>query len=174
MLRSATVVYRRPVRQHERMSQWLAGRGIIISRFGHPNGVIFRRSQCTMADITDGASNTYLIGERYWSPDHYYRWAGPGRRSRLDTRLRLRYRPLVVGISRIPISYLPPMQDTPGYANPWTFLAVPTPAASTWHFATARCSSPNYTIEPKRSVGSATARNGLRAEPRNSLNCAKS
>jgi prepilin-type N-terminal cleavage/methylation domain-containing protein len=37
----------------------------------HCNGVMFRHSQCLMADISDGASNTFLIGERYCWPDHY-------------------------------------------------------------------------------------------------------
>jgi prepilin-type N-terminal cleavage/methylation domain-containing protein/prepilin-type processing-associated H-X9-DG protein len=35
------------------------------------NGVFFGRSMCRMADITDGASTTYLIGERYLCPDSY-------------------------------------------------------------------------------------------------------
>lgn len=35
-------------------------------------GVIFRRSEVPMADVRDGASNTYLIGERLLTPDRYY------------------------------------------------------------------------------------------------------
>jgi prepilin-type N-terminal cleavage/methylation domain-containing protein/prepilin-type processing-associated H-X9-DG protein len=35
------------------------------------NGVVFRVSSVTLSDITDGTSNTYLIGERNINPDMY-------------------------------------------------------------------------------------------------------
>jgi prepilin-type N-terminal cleavage/methylation domain-containing protein/prepilin-type processing-associated H-X9-DG protein len=34
-------------------------------------GAIYAHSQITMADISDGASNTFLIGEKYLNPDNY-------------------------------------------------------------------------------------------------------
>jgi prepilin-type N-terminal cleavage/methylation domain-containing protein/prepilin-type processing-associated H-X9-DG protein len=40
------------------------------------SGVIFCHSATTMADITDGASNTYLIGEKYVNPDVYVTGTG--------------------------------------------------------------------------------------------------
>jgi prepilin-type processing-associated H-X9-DG protein len=36
------------------------------------DGICYQRSRIRIADITDGASNTYLIGEKYLDPDHYY------------------------------------------------------------------------------------------------------
>ena len=35
-------------------------------------GVVYARSECTLAMIKDGASYTYLIGEKYLDPDNYY------------------------------------------------------------------------------------------------------
>ena len=41
-------------------------------------GPIFRRSQCRLADITDGTSHTYLAGEKYLMPDYYETGQGWG------------------------------------------------------------------------------------------------
>ena len=35
------------------------------------NGVSFERSEISSAHVRDGASNTYLLGEKYLNPDHY-------------------------------------------------------------------------------------------------------
>ncbi len=36
-----------------------------------PNGVVYRRSEIPLTDVPNGASNTYLAGEKYLNPDHY-------------------------------------------------------------------------------------------------------
>jgi len=43
-------------------ADWLASFGPA------PDGIVFRRSQVRMKDITDGASKTYLVGEKYLDP----------------------------------------------------------------------------------------------------------
>ncbi len=35
------------------------------------NGVVYRRSKVTTAMISDGLTNTYMVGEKYLIPDHY-------------------------------------------------------------------------------------------------------
>jgi prepilin-type N-terminal cleavage/methylation domain-containing protein len=42
------------------------------SAAGTYNGVIFERSQISLAMVTTGTSNTYMIGEKYLDPDNYY------------------------------------------------------------------------------------------------------
>ncbi len=37
----------------------------------HPTGVIYRRSEIRIADVTNGMSNTYLIGEKYLRVENY-------------------------------------------------------------------------------------------------------
>jgi prepilin-type N-terminal cleavage/methylation domain-containing protein/prepilin-type processing-associated H-X9-DG protein len=45
--------------------QWRASNGY------YTTGVFYMRSTTKLSDITDGTSNTYLIGERYMDPDYY-------------------------------------------------------------------------------------------------------
>jgi prepilin-type N-terminal cleavage/methylation domain-containing protein len=101
-------------------SQWVT---MCYSGGAHCTGVIFRHSECKMADIADGASNTFLCGERYCWPDHYddggdplgddqgwmegydydtNRWVQVGDITQADPTRR---------------GYQLPMQDTPGYQD---------------------------------------------------------
>jgi prepilin-type N-terminal cleavage/methylation domain-containing protein/prepilin-type processing-associated H-X9-DG protein len=80
-----------------------------------PNGVIYRRSECHMSDITDGVSNTYVIGERYLNPDHY----ADGAEDDDDQGWIQGYdydtdRWVQIGDKSDPGTYLWPVQDTPG------------------------------------------------------------
>ncbi len=56
-------------------SQWASISGVegneAAPNSGAVSGVIYRRSTCKMAAITDGTSTTYLCGEKYLNPDHY-------------------------------------------------------------------------------------------------------
>ncbi len=56
----------------------LAAQGSGFTDLHTNNGICCQRSQVKMADITDGTSNTYLVGEKYVDPDHYYDGADGG------------------------------------------------------------------------------------------------
>ena len=134
-------------------ARWAA----VVGGAGDANGVIFRHSQCLVADITDGISNTYLIGERYMNPDYY----ATGTDADDDQGWMMGYD---YDINRetnpVPDSRrarIPPARRTTMH------LAAPTPAASTWPSATAR-STGSATRSTQRSTAAlATARTASRS-----------
>jgi prepilin-type N-terminal cleavage/methylation domain-containing protein/prepilin-type processing-associated H-X9-DG protein len=87
-----------------------------------PNGVVYQRSECTMAHITDGASNTFLIGEKYCNPDQYYNGVdyaddqGWIEGYDWDTN-----RFVLASLTLAPSSYLPPRHDTRGLSYSYGF-----------------------------------------------------
>jgi prepilin-type N-terminal cleavage/methylation domain-containing protein len=94
------------------------------------DGIVFPGSMIKMADITDGASSTYLVGEKYIDPDYYETGQDGG-----DNEFALmgadfdtaRYGAFQ-GISN-PASptLLPPLQDAPGLYGLTTYLAFGSP-----------------------------------------------
>jgi prepilin-type N-terminal cleavage/methylation domain-containing protein/prepilin-type processing-associated H-X9-DG protein len=71
-------------------------------------GVIYMRSQHRIADITNGTSNTYLLGEKYLNPTDYFTGQDLGDEATM-----------VVGskndINRLTL--IPPLQDKRGYQD---------------------------------------------------------
>ncbi len=74
-------------------------------------GIVYQESEVTAAMITDGLSCTYLVGEKYLTPDFYSNGGDPGDAESMysgddDDNQRT--------------SWYTPMQDTPGY-KPMTY-----------------------------------------------------
>jgi prepilin-type N-terminal cleavage/methylation domain-containing protein/prepilin-type processing-associated H-X9-DG protein len=83
-----------------------------FSDMSQANGVAAQRSQVKMIDITDGAANTYLVGEKYLDPDQYYTgtdWGDDSSALSSDDDDELRFTGDDATATR-----LPPAQDTPG------------------------------------------------------------
>ncbi len=113
-------------------------------------GVIFRRSKTRFAHILDGASSTYLLGERFLSPDHYE----DGGECANDQGWDLGYDYDVNRWTRyVPNSMPPikdtPMQDVPGYTGCMTIFG----SAHWGKFHMVLCDGSvqaiNYTIDPE-------------------------
>ncbi len=82
-------------------------------------GPIFCASEVSMAQVTDGASNTYLIGEKHLMPDNYYNGNDDGDNENAymgDDQDILRY-----GGPSLPGTV---SQDTPGYMDDLNFGSV--------------------------------------------------
>lgn len=82
----------------------------------HPqyNGVSYERSEVTIADVADGTTNTYMVGEKYLNPDHYDTGGDPSD----DWSM---YSGHQDDNYRVTHPSWPPMPDTPGVLNRCSF-----------------------------------------------------
>jgi hypothetical protein len=82
-------------------------------------GVIYQHHTCRMSEITDGASNTFLCGEKSLDPDNYFTGLDGGD----DQGWAMGWDYDVNRYTYFTVSNLPciPLSDTPGYSNPNVF-----------------------------------------------------
>ncbi len=100
------------------------------------NGVIYCGSLIRAADITDGASNTCLVGEKSLCPDNYYNGADPSDNEAATIGENAEYLAVERDASR---QLLRADSGHPRHRSTGWALAAPMPTASTWPSATARC-----------------------------------
>jgi prepilin-type N-terminal cleavage/methylation domain-containing protein len=74
----------------------------------YPFGISFLRSRITVAQVTDGTSNMYMLGEKYLTPDYYANGLDGGDNESM-------YNAYNVDTGRV--TGYPPLQDRPSYAD---------------------------------------------------------
>lgn len=86
-------------------------------------GVCLAHAELRLASITDGLSNTYLVGEKYLDPDLYTTGTDDGDNENAYTGLNwdLTRTAANSGPGSTTYSYTPPERDTPGLVNFWNF-----------------------------------------------------
>lgn len=95
-------------------------------------GIFYQHSKTTTADVQDGLSNTYLIGEKYLWPDHYedgLDWGDDGTMYAMDCDI---VRWGTAGTSASGVVGLAPKQDQPGVPNYEVFGSA---HSNTWNAA---------------------------------------
>jgi prepilin-type processing-associated H-X9-DG protein len=101
-------------------------------------GIIFRRSEITIAAIQNGTSNTYLAGEKYLNADHY-----------LDGVDNADNETLLIGFDNDVhrVTYAPPYRDRRGYSNTVSFGSAH-PAGLNMLYCDGSVQFINFSIDP--------------------------
>ena len=122
--------------------------------FKNATGVVFLRSKCRVADITDGASNTYFAGEKYIGSDYYASANGDyGNDSCWDTGYDW-------DANRITSTAYPPRQNHPGYVSFGCF-GRRHPVSFGMIFCDGSVQAINYTIDPETHRRLGNRHNGM-------------
>jgi prepilin-type N-terminal cleavage/methylation domain-containing protein len=78
------------------------------------NGVNYFRSKVAVADVSDGVSNTYMVGEKFLDPDLYSTGYG-------NADNHSQFQGFDRDVNRWGGPYCPPLQDTPGIDYQFNF-----------------------------------------------------
>ena len=129
-------------------------------------GICYFRSQVRVTDITDGTTDTYLLGEKYLDTDYYQTGQDHADNESMYCGFdNDNHRTTIIIPTAIPPRpriYLP-CQDQPGEENQYRFGRLRTPTAITRRCATARCERSITRSIPKLTGGWATAKTACRS-----------
>ena len=135
----------------------------VVSRHRH----LLPAERVKMCDITDGTSNTYMLGEKYLNSDHYFDGTDRADNETMYSGYDNDNHRTTYYQNENPPSHTP-MQDKSGFTDCYRFGSA-TPTAATWPSATARCKSISYSIDPLGPTAVwATARTACRSTARSS------
>ena len=132
---------------HQRTVSWEVGpmhkEEIPLGRYTFPDaadctGIVFVAHVYSLRDVTDGTSNTYLVGEKYLSPEHYVTGGHYGDNQNAyvsDDRDTARWADAL------------PMPDTPGYDDQGFTFGSAHPGAFCMGFCDGSASAISYEID---------------------------
>jgi prepilin-type N-terminal cleavage/methylation domain-containing protein/prepilin-type processing-associated H-X9-DG protein len=136
---------------------------------GTPTGVSYRRSMVRLRDVKDGASNTYLVGEKYLTPDVYTTGESIGDNQSWNSSFcfdNIRWSGATSDPHESVIAgYFQPRQDTPGLDS----LEIFGSAHSTnfnMVFCDGSVHSINYSIDPDTHHRLGNIADGLPLDPK--------
>ena len=112
-------------------------------------GISYLRSRVKISDITDGTSKTYMLGEKYLIPDHYYDGEeGADNESMYCGYDNDNHRTTFYQAGNPPDHQ--PMQDTPGWLG-GTYACFGSAHANSLNmaFCDGSVQAVNYTIDPE-------------------------
>jgi prepilin-type N-terminal cleavage/methylation domain-containing protein/prepilin-type processing-associated H-X9-DG protein len=117
------------------------------------NGIVFPGSMIKIVDITDGTSNTYLVGEKYMNVDYYVTGydGGDNELALLGFDMDIARWGALYGISNPTAPVLvPPQQDTPGVTGQLYYTAFGSSHANGFQmgFCDGSVKMINYSIDP--------------------------
>ena len=127
---------------------WHSGPGSMAAAANHTwpsagdsDGITYWVSETRIADVKDGTSNTYLIGEKYLNPDRYGSWDGGW-----DAQS------MYIGHDAEPARWVgdaaPLLRDRPGLSN-YTSFGGPHPGGCQFVFCDGSVHAISFSIDPQ-------------------------
>ncbi|MFZ1937427.1 MAG: DUF1559 domain-containing protein [Thermoguttaceae bacterium] len=128
-------------------------------------GICYLRSEVTVAMITDGTSNTYMLGERYILPDHYF----DGNDGADNETMYIGYENDVCRSvwydGQNPLTAYTPRQDTAGYENGEIFGSAHADSCN-MSFCDGSVQAISYSIDPETNRRLGNRQDDLPVDPR--------